>query len=161
FPDAEKRLAADSSEDAPVENGDRGWQPADGVSLGDKAVNDAAKALKAGEMTPVIATDRGVYLVIATAKREGDLTFDQVKTEIATAMAKDVWSKEAAKRAALDALAKLDGKGLETTFERAPASPGGGGINEILQNPNLTEEQKQQILEQLLQQQQKHGSLDL
>src|SRR5205807_7860272 len=78
---------------------------------------------------------------------------------------KDVWSKEAAKRAALDALAKLDAKGLDQLFERAPARPGNGGIEEILQNPNLTQEQKQQILEQLIQQQQqqqgKHGSLEL
>ena len=162
FPDAERQLAAVSSEDAPADNGDRGWQPADGASLGDKAVNDAVKTLKAGEMTPVIASDRGVYLVFASAKREGDLSFDQVKNEIATVLAKDIWSKEAAKRAALDALAKAEaGKPLDQMFERAPARPGGGGIEEILQNPNLTQEQKQQILEQLMQQQQKHGSLDV
>ena len=158
FPDAEKQLAADASEDAPANNGDRGWQPADGASLGDKAVNDAVKTLKPGEMTPVITTDRGVYLVIATDKREGELSFDQVKLEIAAIMAKDAWPKEAAKRAALDALAKAEGKPLDQLFERAPARP--GGIEEILQNPNLNEEQKRQILQQLLQQQ-KHGSLDV
>src|SRR5262249_1965582 len=49
-------------------------------------------------------------------------------------------------------------KPLDQMFERAPAKP--GGIEEILQNPNLSDEQKQQILQQLLQQQ-KHGSLDV
>ncbi len=162
FPDAEKQVAADASDDAPAENGDRGWQSVDKLGLGDKAVNDAVKALKPGEMTPVIVTDRGVYLVMATAKREGDLSFDQVKMEIAAGLAKDAWSKEGAKRAALDALAQLQasGKGLDQMFEKEPAAPTGGGIEQLLQDPNLTQEQKQKILEQLLQQQ-KHGSLDV
>ncbi|HEX3761630.1 MAG TPA: SurA N-terminal domain-containing protein, partial [Kofleriaceae bacterium] len=162
FADAEKHVAADAADDAPAENGDRGWQSVEKLGLGDKAVNDAVKALKPGEMTPVIATDRGVYLVTATAKREGDLSFDQVKMEIASGLAKDAWSKEAAKRAALDALAKVEagGKGLEPMFEREQVAPPGGGIEQLLQDPNLTQEQKQKILEQLIQQQQKHGSLD-
>jgi hypothetical protein len=57
-------------------------------------------------MTPVVVTDRGVFLVIATDKREGDLSYEQVKSEIAKELARDVWGKEAAKRDALDALAK-------------------------------------------------------
>jgi hypothetical protein len=164
FPDAEKQVAADASDDAPADNGDRGWQSIEKLGLGDKAVTDAVKALKPGEMTPVIVTERGVYLVIATARREGDLSFDQVKMEIAAGLAKDAWSKEAAKRAALEALAKVQasGKGLDQTFEKAPvAPPPGGGIEQLLQDPNLSQEQKQKILEQLLQQQQKHGSLDV
>jgi hypothetical protein len=163
FPDAEKQVAADAADDAPAENGDRGWQSIEKLGLGDKAVTDAVKALKPGEMTPVIVTERGVYLVIATAKREGDLSFDQVKVEIAAGLAKDAWSKEAAKRAALEALAKVQasGKGLDPMFEKEPvAPPPGGGIEQLLQDPNLTQEQKQKILEQLIQQQ-KHGSLDV
>jgi hypothetical protein len=163
FAAAEKQLAADSSEDAAADNGDRGWRSADNAGLGDKAVNDAVKALKPGEMTPVITTERGAYLVIATDKREGDLSFDQVKTEIAAELAKDVWSKEAAKREALDALAKAQagtGKNLDQMFERELVKPSGGNIEEILNNPGLTKEQKQQILEQLMQQQ-KHGSLEV
>jgi SurA-like protein/PPIC-type peptidyl-prolyl cis-trans isomerase-like protein len=163
FPDAEKQVAADASDDAPAENGDRGWQSIEKLGLGDKAVTDAVKALKPGEMTPVIVTERGVYLVTATGKREGDLSFDQVKMEIAANLARDAWSKEAAKRAALDALAKVQasGKGLDQMFEKEQvAPPSGGGIEQLLQDPNLTQEQKQKILEQLLQQQ-KHGSLDV
>ncbi|HET7501534.1 MAG TPA: SurA N-terminal domain-containing protein, partial [Kofleriaceae bacterium] len=120
FTDAEKQLAADSSDDVPADNGDRGWRSVDSAGLGDKAVNDAVKTLKPGEMTPVIVTERGAYLVMATDKREGDLSFDQVKSEIAAELARDVWSKEAAKRDALEALAraKSSGKNLDQLFER-------------------------------------------
>ncbi|TMQ24032.1 MAG: peptidyl-prolyl cis-trans isomerase [Deltaproteobacteria bacterium] len=161
FTDAEKQLAADASDDAPADNGDRGWRSADGAELGDKAVNDAVKALKPGEMTPVIVTDRGAYLVIATAKREGDLSFDQVKDEIAKDLARDAWSKEAAKRAALDTLAAAragTGKNLDQMFDRE-TQPGFNPL-QILQDPNIPDEEKQQILEQL-RQQQKHGSLEV
>jgi hypothetical protein len=163
FTDAESQLAADSSEDAPADNGDRGWRSVDNAALGEKALNDAVKPLKPGEMTPVIVTDRGAYLVIATDKREGDLGFDQVKTEIAAALAKDVWSKEAAKREALDTLARAQtaGKPLDQMFERELVKPSGGGIEELLNDPNMSQEQKQQILQQLMQQQPKHGSLEV
>lgn len=165
FEDAEKQLAADSSEDAPAQNGDRGWKKADDAQLGEKVVNDAVKTLKPGEMTPVLVGDRGVILAIAVAKREGDLTFDQVKLEIAEKDAKEAWSKEAAKRAALDALAQAQagtGKNLDQMFERELVKPTGNGLEELLNNPDLTPEQRQQI-EQLLQKQSqlpKHGALE-
>jgi parvulin-like peptidyl-prolyl isomerase len=162
FGEAEKQLAADASEDAPMDNGDRGWRSADNAGLGDKAVNDAVKALKPGEMTPVIVTENGAFLVLATDKREGDLSFDQVKLEIAATLAKDVWSKEAAKRAALDALAQVQagtGKKLDQVFEREQAAPP-GGIEEILKDPSIPQEQKQEILQRFLQQQ-KQGSLEV
>jgi hypothetical protein len=168
FPDAEKQLAADSSEDAPAENGDRGWMSVDSLSLGEKAISDAAKTLKPGEMTAVVVSDRGAYLVIATDKREGDLTFDQVKNELAKELAKDVWSKEAAKRGALEIIAKVQAgalNSLEPTFEREPVKPPAGNeLQDILNDPSLTDEQKQMILQQYMkrmQQQQKHGSLEV
>ena len=162
FADAEKQLAADSSDDAPADNGDRGWQSAEGAGLGDKEVNTAVKTLKPGEMTPVIATERGTYLVMATDKREGDLSFDQVKLEIAAALAKDVWSKEAAKRDALDSLAKAQAsaeKSLDKMFERELVRPN-GNIEDLLNDPSIPQEQKQRILQQLMEQQ-KHGSLEV
>ena len=91
FADAAKQLNTDEAMKA--NGGDLGWRTADNAMLGEKAVTDAVKALKAGEMTPVITTDRGAYLVIAEGKREGDLTFDQVKHEIAKELARDVWSQ--------------------------------------------------------------------
>lgn len=119
FADAAKQLSTDEA--AKASGGEIGWRPLENASMGDKAVNDAIKTLKPGEMTPVITTDTGAYLVIAEDKREGDLTYDQVKTEIATDLAKDVWSKEAAKRAALDALTAArsgTAKPLDQLFER-------------------------------------------
>jgi SurA N-terminal domain/PPIC-type PPIASE domain len=160
FPDAEKQLAADASDDAPATNGDRGWRSAENPELDDKAVNDAVKTLKPGEMTPVITTEAGVYLVIATDKREGDLSFDQVKNEIAADLAKTVWAKEAAKRDALDALAKAttSGKTLDQLFDRELVKPN-QTLEDMLENPSLPPEQRQQIEEFL--KRQKHGSLDV
>jgi hypothetical protein len=170
FPEAEKQLAADSSDDAPAQNGDHGWRSADAPELGEAKLNDAVKALKAGEMTPVIVGERGVYLAIVTGKREGDLGFDQVKDEIASALAKEVWSKEAAKREALETIAKLQAdptKKLDQMFERELVKPagGGGGLEEMLNNPELPAETRKQI-EQIIKQQKqqpapKHGALEL
>lgn len=164
FVDAAKQLNTDEAMKA--SGGELGWRTADNAMLGDKAVTDAVKALKPGEMTPVIPTDRGVFLVMAESKREGDLSFDQVKSELAKEIAKDVWSKEAAKRAALAALDKArsgTGLNLDQMYEKeeAPASPG-IDINQILNDPNLTQEQKQKILQMMLQQQQgKSGALEI
>lgn len=146
FADAAKQLSTD--ETAKVNGGDKGWQKIESAQMGDKAVNDAIKALKPGEMTPVIATDAGVYLVMAEDKREGDLTFDQVKAELAVDLAKDLWSKEAAKRAALDGLAAVragTGKPLDQVFKR---------------EANMEQEQRkmQEQIERAMQQQ-KHGAI--
>ncbi|HEY4239943.1 MAG TPA: peptidylprolyl isomerase [Kofleriaceae bacterium] len=136
-----------------ISGGQLGWRSVDSPQLGDKAVNDAIKTLAPGAMTPVITTDNGNYLVMIEAKRDGDLTFDQVKTEIAESLARDVWSKEAAKRAAIAALAeaKSSGKALVQLFDRAAPEPGG--------MQNLTPEQLEQ-LKQMMQQQQGAGGDD-
>jgi len=163
FADAAKQLNTDEAMKA--SGGDLGWRTADNAMLGDKAITDAVKALKPGEMTPVIATDKGVFLVMAEQKREGDLSFDQVKAELAKEIAKDVWSKEAAKRAALAALEKArsgTGMNLDQMYEKEQ-SPSGPGIDieQILNDPNLTQDQKQKILQMMLQQQgQKSGALE-
>ena len=161
FVDAARQLNTDEAMKST--GGELGWRTAESAMLGDKAVTDAVKDLKPGEMTPVITTDRGAYLVLAEDKREGDLTFDQVKREIAKELARDVWSKEAAKRAALSALDKArsgTGLNLDQLYEKAapPANPG-INIEEILNDPNLPAEQKQRILEMLMKQQQ--GSLTI
>lgn len=165
--DKQKFLAAaktlNSDEAMRASAGDLGWRTADNAMLGDKAVTDAVKTLNPGEMTPVITTDRGVYLVLAEDKREGDLTFDQVKHEIAKELARDVWSKEAAKRAALAALDKAragTGLNLDQLYDKRqpPANPG-IDIQQILNDPNITPEQKQQILEMLMKSQGQQGSI--
>jgi hypothetical protein len=150
FVDAENQLAADAADIAPATNGDRGWHKIDAPGLDEKPVDEAVKKLKAGELTPVIATDRGVYLVIATDKREGDLSFDQVKLEIAKDLARNLWGKEAAKRAALDALAKAQGgKPLDQLFEREQTKPN-DGLEQLLNDPSIPEDQKQQLLQEYI-----------
>ncbi len=163
FADAAKEL--DTDEAAKLTGGDLGWRTADNPALAEKAVSDAVKTLKPGEMTPVITTDRGAYLVMAEAKREGDLSFDQVKHDIAKDLARDTWSKEAAKRAALAALdiAKTGMiKDLDKLYEHdaAPEQPN-IDIEKILNDPNMSDEEKNQILQMLLQRQQKHGSITI
>ena len=56
FADAAKQLNTDEA--AKANGGELGWRTADNAMLGDKAVTDAVKALKPGEMTPVITTDQ-------------------------------------------------------------------------------------------------------
>jgi hypothetical protein len=121
FEDAAKQLATDDV--AKAIGGYVGWRTVDNAQLGDKLLNDAVKAAKVGDVTPVTAIDSGVCIVKIDEKREGDLTYDQVKSEIAYNMAKDVWSKEAAKRAALAAYAEAtagNAKNLEQMFPQDP-----------------------------------------
>ncbi len=86
---------------------------------------------------------------MAEEKREGDLTYDQVKAELAVDLAKDLWSKEAAKRAALDALATVSagtGKPLDQVFKRE--------VNMQQQQLDM-----QQQIERAMQLQQKQGAI--
>jgi hypothetical protein len=96
---------------------------------------------------------------MADDKREGDLSFDQVKNELAVDMAKETWSKEAAKRAALKALdtAKAEKKNLAAMFDsdlQMPAHPPGG----TTPPRKITPEQLEQIKKQLEKQGVKSGS---
>ena len=144
--------------------GDLGWRTADNASIGEKAVTDAVKTLKPGEMTPVIATDKGVYLVLAEDKREGDLTLDQVKREIGTTLAKDVWSKEAAKRDALAALdnATTNKKKLDQIFQRDTSRPNEDDqLMKILQDPKIPDKVKQELLEQFQRRKSQGGMLEI
>jgi parvulin-like peptidyl-prolyl isomerase len=164
FAAAAKELSTDPA--AKASGGELGWRSADNPALGDKALSDAAKALKPGEVTPVITTDKGAYLIMATDKREGDLKLDQVKHEIAESLAKDAWSKEAAKRAAiaaLDAARNGIGMNLDQLYKPEEPPPGAGGISpeqleQLLNDPNATPEQKEQI-KQLLMHGPTHGSI--
>jgi hypothetical protein len=160
FADVAKVLNDDPAERAT--GGLVGWRTVDAPRLGDPALSAAVKTLEPGGISEVITTDSGFYLVTAEDKREGDLSFDQVKLEIADTMARDVWSKEAAKRAALTALAdaRAKKKNLDELYEKGEGRrpPGGGGLppgfEQILNDPNLTPEQKQQFIEQFMKMQQ-------
>jgi parvulin-like peptidyl-prolyl isomerase len=163
FADAAKQLNTDEA--AKNAAGELGWRTADNPMLGDKALSDAVKGLKKGEMTPVVTTDHGAFLIVAEDRREGDLSFDQVKREIGKQLARDTWGKEAAKRAAIAALDHARngiGMNLDQMYEKdkTEGPPPGLDLQKIINDPNLTDEQKQQILQQLLQQQQGGGGGD-
>ena len=102
--------------------GDWGWYDEATLTLPDPALNDAVKALtEAGAVSPVIAAQGGFFLLSVTDRRAGDLTFDQVKRDLAEPLARNAWGVEAAKRAALLALetAKASGKPLKDLFPAA------------------------------------------
>ncbi|HLL25241.1 MAG TPA: peptidylprolyl isomerase, partial [Kofleriaceae bacterium] len=162
--DAAKQLATDDTSKA--NGGDLGWRSLDNPQLGDKALNDAVKALKPGELTPVITTSSGAYLVLAEDKREGDLSYDKVKLEIAAELAQDVYAREAAKRAALAAIEEArtgSGKNLSQMFEKEPDDGGEMPNLDFLSDPNMSPEQQRQMMEQLKKQmqQRKQGSITI
>ncbi|MEZ4404798.1 MAG: SurA N-terminal domain-containing protein [Kofleriaceae bacterium] len=99
--------------------GDWGWYDAGVLTLPAPALSDAVRALtEPGAVSPVVATTDGYYLVTVSDRRAGDLTFDQVKRELAVTAARAAWGAEAAKRAALLALAsaKASGTSLADLF---------------------------------------------
>lgn len=155
---AEQAKTLNTDEAAKNAGGELGWRGVDDPSLDDKALADAVKTLKPGELTPVITTAKGAYLIMAVDKREGDLSFDQVKHEIAKKLARDTWGKEAAKRAALAALdhAKASpGFTLDQMYEHEKTEAPGNGLEQMIQqiqnNPDLSPEEKQQRIQQILQ----------
>jgi TusA-related sulfurtransferase len=169
FADAARQLNTEPALKA--NSGAAGWKSVENAGLGEKVVSDAIKALKPGEMTEVITTDRGAYLVMAEDRREKNLTYDQVKLELAAELARDVWSKEAAKRAALKALedARASKKNLTDLYIRE-LKPGMNleELQKHMNDPNL-DPQIRQILQQQLQRQldqqledgEDHGSIVL
>jgi hypothetical protein len=71
----------------------------------------------------VIADEKGAYLVMAEDRRDsGDLTFEQKKMDLARELAKKQWGQEAAKRAAVKALADAGGKTLDKLYRQGPPS---------------------------------------
>jgi hypothetical protein len=166
FADLAKQLNTDPVLRA--SGGDKGWKPAESAGLGEKVVSDAVKSLKPGEMTPVITTDRGAYLVLAEDKREKNLTYDQVKHELAAELALEVWSKEAAKRDAIKTLedARAGKKKLADLFQRE-FKPGMNlqelqrQINDPTTDPQIRQLLQQQIQRQIQQQLEGegHGSI--
>jgi peptidyl-prolyl cis-trans isomerase D len=96
--------------------GDLGWRPLRGLRLG-KPVADAVEKLDKGGMTDVVEVPDGFHIVQVIDKREGDLSFDQVKRDLAEDALRDEKAKTTAKAGADAALAAVKaGKPLDKQF---------------------------------------------
>lgn len=160
-----KELSSDPVERAMA--GDLGWRTKEFPGLPEPALNAAAKALEVGKVSDVIVSARGFHLLMVQDKRQGDLTLDQVKMEIALELAKDTWAKEAARQAAVAALDAAQRSVIKNLSELYKAAPGAGknpnmpNLQELLDDPNMTDEQKKRLLEMMLQQGPNSGALEL
>lgn len=157
-------LAREVSEDerSKSKGGDLGWKSVESPGLGATELADALKTLQPGQISDVIATARGFHILKVEGEREGDLSFADVKRELAERMAPDYYAREAARRDATAALARAksalaEGKALDDVFERQIAPPPSQpGLNSI--PSDISPEELQRIIEQLQQQQ---GSLTI
>lgn len=150
------QLAAEVSEDERTrrKGGDLGWRSAELPGLSAPALSDAAKSLAPGQYSEVIEVGDKFYILFVQEKREGgDLSFDQVKLEIATPMMLEAYANELARRDAQTALDKVKaGQKLDELFEAAPDQPAPnlppGLTPELLQQ--LSPEDREMLLQQLM-----------
>ncbi len=144
-------IARERSDDerSKAKGGDLGWRSAENPGLGAQELAAAVKAVEVGGITEVVEIPRGYYLLKVEGEREGDLTYDQVKYEIAERMAVEDYAALAARRDAENALARAKaavaaGQSLGDLFERQQGPGPRPGINDL--PSNVTPEQLQEIL---------------
>jgi peptidyl-prolyl cis-trans isomerase D len=130
------KLAKASSDDAASRPraGDLGWQRKGGTTLGSE-VEDKVWAAKDGELVGPVKITGGLALVVPEAAREGDITFEQARPEIAESELRQERSQARAKAVADAALAKAKaepGKSLKDLFP-APESDAKASKNDTLQ----------------------------
>jgi len=85
--------------------GDVGWLPLRALRFGEN-VTKAVETMDKGQISDVIEAPDGYHIVQLVDKREGDLSFDMVKRDLAEEAIRDERSKAEAKKQAEDALAK-------------------------------------------------------
>ena len=134
-------LAQELSDDKRTgkKGGDMGWRRQSSIGYG-KELSDKAKELTPGQLSEVVATPSGYHILRIDDRREGDLTFDQVKSEIAEKLARDHYARQAARKDAEEALRRATaGEKLDDLFARYKA--GGAG-------QQFTPEQLQELMRQ-------------
>jgi parvulin-like peptidyl-prolyl isomerase len=96
--------------------GDLGWRPLRGLRLG-APVADVVGKLDKGAVSGVIEVPDGYHVVQVLDRREGDLTFDQVKRDLAEEALRDERAKAEVKAEADKAFAAAkEGKPLDKQF---------------------------------------------
>ena len=84
-----------------------------------KELREAVDKLKPGELSHVIDTPQGYYIVKVEGRREGDQKYEDVRRDLAEEMLRDERARELAKKDAEEALAKAKaGTPLDQQFER-------------------------------------------
>jgi peptidyl-prolyl cis-trans isomerase D len=113
--------------------GDLGWRPLRGLRLG-AAVAAAVEKLEPGQTSDVIEAPEGYHLVQLLDRREGDITFDQVKRELAEEAILDARARAAARADAEKALAAARaGTPLDKQFPAEGGDAPGPGAKPRLQ----------------------------
>ena len=166
-----RRVARELSQDESTARGggDYGWVSLEGTGSGlEPAVDEAAKALDVGGVSPLVVGEEGYYLVQIAGKREGDVSAEDAMRELAEEAVKRERGKVLAKQAAQEALLNLKGgktmaelfppagaqgpgvTAMETTgpFPRGPQIPG-LGIAPELSNAAWAADAKTEALEQV------------
>ncbi len=108
--------------------GDLGWRPLRALRLGE-SVSAAVTGLKKGDLSDVLTTPDSYVIVQLLDSREGDLTYDQVKRDLAEEAARDDKAKAAAKADADKAFAAAKaGTPIDKQFpnDASTAQPGAG-----------------------------------
>ena len=115
------KLAKASSDDANSRSrgGDLGWQRKGGTTLGSE-VEDKVWAAKDGELVGPVKITGGLALVVPEAAREGDITFEQARPEIAESELRQERSQARAKTAADAALAKAKSESSKSLKDLFP-----------------------------------------
>jgi hypothetical protein len=111
--------AARTSERDPqraARGGEMGWHDEGAPNLNDPLLDEAAKKLEKGKTSEIVETEEAFTILTIDDRREGDLTYEQVKRELAEPLAREAWGKEAAKRAAIAAFAAVKGKNLKDVY---------------------------------------------
>ncbi len=117
------KVASETSQDetSAKRGGDLGWKAVSALGFGPE-FSQAVEGLTAGQTSGLIQSSRGVHLVKVQDRREGDLTYDQVRTELAEQALRDEKSKSVAKADAETSLARaLAGAPIDQIFDREGA----------------------------------------
>jgi peptidyl-prolyl cis-trans isomerase D len=119
------KLAKTLSDDANsrARGGDLGWQRKGGTTLGSE-VEDKVWAAKNGELVGPVKIAGGLALVVPEATREGDISFEQARLEIAESELRQERSQARAKAAAEAALANAKAEPSKSLKDLFPAPEG-------------------------------------
>ncbi len=123
-----RTIARQVSEDAmtAARGGDYGWASVEGTGTGlDPMIDQTAATLKAGEVSAVVESEEGLYLVRVDGVREGDVPQEEALRELAEEAVVRERGKALAKQAAMEALQALkDGKKLTELFKSPEVAAG-------------------------------------